>query len=75
MAALITYKEVLARIPPTEILCYIMLDEPINLLCVMNNISKISYLHSNTYANWFTFILIGDYSMVDNFLVDHTCIT
>ena len=41
----------------------------------MDKISEISYLNSSTYAPCFTFNLIGEYSMNENFLVDHICIT
>jgi len=41
----------------------------------MNKLAEISYLNSSTYAYCFTFNLIGEYSMNDNFLVDHICIT
>jgi hypothetical protein len=61
--------------PPVDIVYSIMLNEPISLSCAMNKISEISYLSSSTHAYWFTFDLIGEYSMDDNFLVDHICIT
>jgi hypothetical protein len=72
---LITHKEVLARIPPTDIVSYIMLPEPLSVRNAMNTISEISYVNSSTYAYSFTFNLIGAYSMNKNFLVDHICIT
>jgi hypothetical protein len=39
---LMTHKEVLARIPPIDIVYSIMLNKPINLRVAMNKISKIS---------------------------------
>ena len=72
---LITHKEVLARIPPADIVCSIMLNKPLSLSCAMNKISEISYVNSSTYGCSFTFNLIGDYSMHENFMVDHICIT
>lgn len=72
---LMTHKEVLSRIPPTDIVYSIMLTEPISLSCAMKKVSEISYLNSSTYAYCFTFNLIGEYSMSDNFMVDHICIT
>ena len=72
---LITHKEMLARIPLDTILYYIMLDEPMSVNCAMNKISEISYLRSGTHACCFTFNLIGDHSMNENFLVDYICIT
>ena len=72
---LITHKEVLARIPLDTIVCYVMLEEPMNMSCALDKISEISYLRSGTHACCFTVNLIGDYSMNDNFLVDHICIT
>jgi hypothetical protein len=41
----------------------------------MNKVSKISSPNSSIYAYSFTFNLIGDYSLYDNFLVAHICIT
>jgi hypothetical protein len=41
----------------------------------MNKISEISYLNSSTHAYYFTFNLIGKYSMNDTFLINHICIT
>jgi hypothetical protein len=70
-----TRKEVLARIPPIDIVYAIMLNKPINLSCALNKISEISYLNSSTYAYCFTFNLVGEYSMSDNFMADHICIT
>jgi hypothetical protein len=67
---LMTHKEVLARIPPIHIVYSIMLNKPINLSCAMNKISKISYLNSSIYAYCFTFNLVGEYSMSDDFMVD-----
>jgi hypothetical protein len=72
---LMTHKEVLARIPPVDIVYSIMLNEPLSLRCAMNKISDISYLNSSTHAYCFMFNLIGEYSMNDNFLVDHIYIT
>jgi hypothetical protein len=71
----LTHKEVLARIPSNDIVYSIMLKEPLSLRCAMNKISEISYLNSSTHAYCFMFYLIGEYSMNDNFLVDHICIT
>jgi hypothetical protein len=71
----LTHKEVLARIPSNDIVYSIMLKEPLSLRCAMNKISEISYLNSSTHAYCFMFNLIGEYSMIDNFLVDHICIT
>jgi hypothetical protein len=71
----LTHKEVLARIPSNEIVYSIMLKEPLSLCCAMNKISEISYLNSSTHSYCFMFYLIGGYSMNDNFLVDHICIT
>jgi hypothetical protein len=71
----LTHKEVLARIPSNEIVYSIMQKEPLSLHCAMNKISEISYLNSSTHAYCFMFYLIGEYSMNDNFLVDHICIT
>jgi hypothetical protein len=70
-----THEEVLAGIPPVVIVYAIMLNKPINLSCAMNKISEISYLNSSTYAYCFTFNLVGEYSMSDDFMVDHICIT
>jgi hypothetical protein len=72
---LMTHKEVLARIQPVHIVYSIMLNKPINLTCAMNKISEISYLNSSTYAYCFTFNLVGEYIMSDDFLVDHIYIT
>ena len=72
---LITHKEVLAKIPPDNIVSYIMLNEPMSMQCAMVKISEISYVNSSTYAYSFMFNLIGDYSMDEKFLVDHICIT
>src|SRR3954464_4578826 len=55
---LITHKEILARIPPTEIVYSIMLNEPMNMSCVVDRISEISYLNSSTYSPYFIFNLI-----------------
>jgi hypothetical protein len=71
----LTHKEVLARIPSNEIVYSIMLKKPLSLRCAMNKIFEISYLNSSTYAYCFMFYLIAEYSMHDNFLVDHICIT
>jgi hypothetical protein len=71
----LTHKEVLARILSNEIVYSIMLNEPLSLSCVMNKISEISYLNSSTHAYCFTFNLVGEYSMSDDFMVDHICIT
>jgi hypothetical protein len=71
----LTHKEVLAGIPSNDIVYSIMLKEPLSLRCAVNKISEISYLNSSTHAYFFMFNLIGDYSMNDNFLVDHICIT
>jgi hypothetical protein len=67
----LTPKEVLARIPSNDIVYSIMLKEPLSLRCAMNKIFDISYLNSSTHAYCFIFNLIGEYSMNDNFLVDH----
>lgn len=72
---LITHKEVLARIPPDDIVLYIMLAEPMSMHSAMNKISELSCLNSSTYAYTFTFNLIGEYSTNENFMVDHLCIT
>jgi hypothetical protein len=39
---LITHKEVLARIAPSNIVYYIMLDEPMSMQCAMDKIAEIS---------------------------------
>ena len=52
-----------------------MLNEPMSMSCAMDKISEISCLNSSTYSPCFTFNLIGEYSMHENFLVDHICIT
>ena len=70
-----THKEILATIPPTDVLYYIMLEEPLTMSCAMNKITEISFVNSSTYANCFRFYFIGDYSMNEHFLVDHICIT
>jgi hypothetical protein len=72
---LITHKEVLARIPPDDIVSYIMLNERINLRCAMDKISEISHVNSSIYAFSFMFHFIGDYSMDEKFQMDHICIT
>ena len=72
---LMTHKEVLARIPPADIVYSIVLNEPMSISCAMDKISEILYLNCSTYAPCFTFNLIGEYSMSDNFMVDHICIT
>ena len=46
-----------------------------SMSCAMDKISKISCLNSSTYSPCFTFNLIDEYSMDENFLVDHICIT
>jgi hypothetical protein len=71
----LTHKEVLARIPSNEIVYSIMLKEPLSLHCAMNKISEISYFNSSTHSYCFMFYLIGEYSMNDNFFVDHIFIT
>jgi hypothetical protein len=71
----LTHKEVLARIPSNEIVYSILLNEPLSLCCAMNHVSEISSPNSSTYAYSLNFNLIGDYSLDDNFLVDHICIT
>jgi hypothetical protein len=38
---LMTHKDILAQIPPVDIVYSIMLNEPINLSCAMNKISEI----------------------------------
>jgi hypothetical protein len=72
---LMIHKEVLARIPHVDIVYSIMLNKPTNLSCAMNKIFEISYLNSSTYAYCFTFNLVGEYSLSDDFMVDHICIT
>ena len=72
---LITHEERLARIPPTDIVYSIMLNEPMNMSCAMDRISEIPCLNSSIYSPYFIFNLIGEYSMDENFLVDHICIT
>ena len=72
---MITHKEVLAKIPPVNVVSSIMLDEPISVQCAMNRISEISYVNSSTYVPGFTFHLVGDYNMNEIFMVDHICIT
>jgi hypothetical protein len=71
----LTHKEVLARIPSNEIVYSILLNEPLSLRCAMNKVSEISYLNSRTHAYCFTFHLLGDYNMSDDFPADHIYIT
>jgi hypothetical protein len=71
----LTLKEVLARIPSNEIVYSILLNELLSLCCAMNQVSEISSSNLSTYAYSLNFNLIGDYSLDDNFLVDHICIT
>ena len=64
---LVTHKEVLARIPHINIVCSIMLNDPIIVQCAMNRIVEISYVNSSTYTTCFTFNLVGDYNMNEIF--------
>jgi hypothetical protein len=67
----LTHKEVLARKPSNEIVYSIMLKEPLSLRCAKNQVCEILSPKLSTYAYSLTFNLIGDYSLDDNFLVDH----
>jgi hypothetical protein len=53
---LMTYKEVLARIPTVDIVYSIMLTKPISVSFAMNKIFEISYLNSSTHSYCFTLI-------------------
>jgi len=73
---LITQAELFAKISPTECLCYTMLDKPVVINEMLENISMITSMRSlnNAHSCKFTFNLIVEH-VVDKLLVCAMCIT
>jgi len=72
---LITQAELFAKISPTECLCYTMLDKPIDINEMLENISMITSMRSLNNANSckFTFNLIVEH-VVDKLFICAMCI-
>ena len=73
---LITQAELLAKVSPTECLCYTMLDKPVDINKMLENVSMITSMRSlnNTHSCKFKFNLIVEH-VVDKLLACSMCIT
>ena len=73
---LMTQDELFAKISPTECLCYTMLEKPVDINKMLENVSMIISMRSlnNAHSCKFTFNLIVEH-VVDKLLVCAMCIT